>query len=278
MNELVGDLVHDPSSNLPPLSELLPEETAALKTRVDELVLNATEAAVVATDTDAENAILLLAIMRQHYDTIDAARVARKAPFLEAGRTVDAHYADIALPLVGPSPKQKFAGAYGELHARLDAYRRRQEAAAAEERQKLLAEARAQRQAAEAAELARIAAEQAQLAAANEAAYQQARREKAEAELAQRKAQDAAAQADARAETATTPQVIHSGYGPKATRRTTYRVEIVDLSQALRHCLKVDMHRIRDAVQQILDKQLRAGVKELPGCKILEDSVTTIRK
>jgi hypothetical protein len=278
MTDLTGDLVHDPSTNLPPLNVLLPEETGALKQRVDELVLNATEAAVVATEADAENATLLLAIMRQHYDTIDAARVERKAPFLEAGRTVDTHFADLAMPLVGPSPKQKMTGAYGELHSRLDAYRRRQEAAAQAERAKHLAEARAQRQAAEAAEHARIAAEQAQLAAQNEAAYQQARREKAEAELAARKAQDAAAQFDARAEAAEAPAVIHSGYGPKATRRTVYKVEIVDLSLALRHCLKVDQHRIRTAVQAILDAQLRAGVREFPGCTVVTDSITQVRK
>jgi hypothetical protein len=264
--------------NLPPLGEQLVLETIALETRIAERVASAQERAVVATEDDAEKATLLLAMMRELYGEVDAARTERKAPYLEAGRIIDAHYADLWFALVGPSPKQKLTGAYGELHARLDAYRKRQEAAAAAERQKLLAEARAQRQAAEAAEHARIAAEQAQLAATNEAAYQAARREEAEAELAARKAQDAAAQFEARAEAAEAPQVIHSGYGPKATRRTTYRVEIVDVSLALRHCLKVDMHKVRDAVQQILDRQLRAGVREFPGCKIIEDSATVVRK
>jgi hypothetical protein len=279
MNELTtGDLVHDPSSNLPPLPEQLIEETEELKARIAERVAAAQERAVVATEDDAEKATLLLAMCRELYGEIDAARVARKAPFLEAGRVCDAHFAELAFPLVGPSPKQKMTGAYGELHARLDAYRRRQEEAAQAERAKLLAEARAQRQAAEAAEQARIAAEQAQLAAKNEAAYQQARREKAEAELAQRKAADAAAQFDARAEAAEAPAVIHSGYGPKATRRTVYRVEITDLSLALRHCLKVDQHKVREAVQGIYDKQLRAGIKDLPGARIIEDSITQVRK
>jgi hypothetical protein len=139
-------------------------------------------------------------------------------------------------------------------------------------------EANRQREAAEAAERARLRAEQAQRAAVDKAAAEKARREKAEAELAQRKAADAAAQLDARAEAAEAPKVIHSGYGPKATRRTTFRVEIVDLSLALRHCLKVDQHKIRDAVQQILDRQLRAGVREFPGCTVVEDSITQVRK
>jgi hypothetical protein len=276
--EAHGDLVHDPSSNLPPLGELLPIETAELKARIAERVAAAQERAVVATEDDAEKATLHLAMMREDYQAAEQSRSERKAPFLEAGRIVDAHYAELLMPLVGPSPKQKMTGAYGELHSRLDAYRRRQEAAAAEERRKLLAEARAQRQAAEAAELARIAAEQAQLAAKNEAAYQAARRQKAEAELAARKAQDAAAQFDARADAAEAPAVIHSGYGPKATRRTVYRVEIVDLSLALRHALRVDQHKIREAVQGVYDKQLRAGVKDLPGAKIVEDSITQVRK
>jgi hypothetical protein len=264
--------------NLPPLAEQLREETVELKERAAELVLNVREHAVVATEDDAEKMTLLLAMIREHFETINAARQARKAPFLRDGRLVDEVFSDVWVPLVGPSPQQKFTGAYGEGHSRLDAYRRRQEAEAAAERQKLLAEARAQRQAAEAAEQARIAAEQAQLAAKNEAAYQAARREKAEAELEVRKAADAAVDLEARALNAEAPVVIHSGYGPRASRRTVLRVEIVDLSLALRHCLKVDQHKIREAVQAVCDRQLRAGVRDLPGCKIIEDSVTTIRK
>jgi hypothetical protein len=278
MNDLTGDLVHDPSSNLPPLAELLPEETAALKTRVDELVLNATEAAVVAGPDDAERATLLLAMMRECYEGIDAARVERKAPFLEAGRTVDSFYADLAFPLVGPSPKQRLQGAYGELHARLDAYRRRQEADAAAERRRLEDEARRQREAAETAERARRAAEEAQRRAATVAEAEKARREKVENELAARKAADSAAQFEARAAAAEAPQVIHSTYGPKAVRRTTWAVEITDLSLALRHALRVDQHRIRAAVQAVLDAQLRAGVREFPGCTVIEDSATVVRK
>jgi hypothetical protein len=265
--------------NLPPLGELLVEETQELRARIAEHVAAAQERAVVATEDDAEKATLQLAIMRELNTEADAARVARKAPYLEAGRQVDAHFADLVFPLVGPSPKQKMTGAYGELHARLDAYRRRHEAAAAAERQKLLAEARAQRDIAQQAERDRIAAEQEALAAKNEREYQRSRAAKLEAELAARKAADEAARLDARAEAAEAPAVIHSGYGPKATRRTVYRVEITDLSLALRHALRVDhQHKIREAVQAVCDRQLRAGVKDLPGCKIIEDSITQVRK
>jgi hypothetical protein len=31
-------------------------------------------------------------------------------------------------------------------------------------------------------------------------------------------------------------------------------------------------------VQQILDRQLRAGVREFPGCTVVEDSITQVRK
>jgi type IV secretory pathway VirB10-like protein len=273
LNELPG-IGH----NLPPLGEQLVLETIALETRIAERVASAQERAVVATEDDAEKATLLLAMMRELYGEIDAARIERKAPYLEAGRGIDAHFTELQLPLVGPSPKQKLTGAYGELHARLDAFRRRQEAEATAERRRLEEEARRQREAAEAAERARLQAEQAQRDAATQVEREKARRQKAEAELAQRKAQDAAAQFDARAAAAEAPQTIHSGYGPRASRRTVYRVEIVDLSLALRHCLKVDQHKIRDAVQAVYDRQLRAGVRELPGAKIIEDSITQVRK
>jgi hypothetical protein len=139
-------------------------------------------------------------------------------------------------------------------------------------------EARRQREAAETAERARHAAEEAQRRATTAAEAEKARRQKAENELAARKAADSAAQFEARAAAAETPAVIYSGYGPRASRRVVYRVEIVDLSLALRHCLKVDQHRIRESVQDIYNKQLRAGVRDLPGAKIIEDSVTTVRK
>jgi hypothetical protein len=264
--------------NLPPLGEQLVLETIHFETQIAERVASAQERAVVTTEDDAEKATLLLAMMRELYDQIDAARTERKAPYLEAGRIVDAHFTELQLPLVGPSPKQKLTGAYGELHARLDAYRKRQEAASAAERARLEAEARRQREAAEAAERKRREAEEAQRRAASEAEREKARRQKAEAELAARKAQDAAAQFDARAAAAEAPQVIHSGYGPRASRRTVLRVEIVDLSLALRHCLKVDQHKIREAVQAVYDRQLRAGVRELPGAKIITDSTTQVRK
>jgi hypothetical protein len=264
--------------NLPPLGEQLVLETIVLETHVAERVASAQERAVVATADDAEKATLLLAMMRELYDEIDAARTERKAPYLEAGRIIDAHYADLQFPLVGPSPKQRMAGAYGELHARLDGYRKRQEAEAAAERARLEAEARRQREAAETAERARRAAEEAQHRATTADEAEKARREKAENELAARKAADSAAQLEARAAAAEAPAVIHSGYGPKASRRVVYRVEIIDLSLALRHCLKVDQHKIREAVQAVYDRQLRAGVRELPGAKIITDSTTQVRK
>jgi hypothetical protein len=264
--------------NLPQLGEQLAEETAALRARADELVLNLKERAVVATPDDAEKMTLLLAMVREHYETINAARVERKAPYLRDGRIVDEHFSDLWAPLVGPSPTQKFAGAYGEGHARLDAYRRRVEAEAYRERMRLVDEARKQREAAAEAERKRLAAEQAQRAAVDKAAAEKARRQRAESELAARKAQDEAARLEARAEAATAPQIIHSGYGPKATRRAVFRVSIDDLSLALRHALRIDRHRIQEAVQEIYNKQLRAGVKELPGATIIEDSSTIVRK
>jgi murein DD-endopeptidase MepM/ murein hydrolase activator NlpD len=282
MNDLEQLLARDPpgiGDNFPPpesLAEHLAEETAALRARADELVLNLKERAVVATEDDAEKMTLLLAMVAEHSDVIEACRVERKAPYLADARIVDEHFGDLQFPLVG-NPRKK-GGAYAEGHARLDAYRRRQEAAALAERRRLEDEARKQREAAEAAERARLRAEQAQRDATDKAAAEKARREKAEAELAARKAADAAAQFDARAEAAEAPQVIHSGYGPRAARRVTHKVVIVDLSKALRHALRIDAHRVRECVQAIFEAQVRGGVRELPGADIVTDSTTVIRK
>ena len=297
--------------NQPPLEELLGEETTALQRRAYELIDHAGRA-VVTDDETAGKAAVIVKMMIDHGKKIDGAREERKRPFLEGGRTVDQHFHAIAEPLVGSDPKKKLGGAAAKVAAMVDAFRREQERKADEERRRLAEEARKQRLAAEAAERARQEAEERERRAAEEsarrireaeeaaaranskAAAEKAARERAAAE-AERKAQEAAARerqlqaeierrraqdaAAALARQAAEVKVapIDSGVGVKASGRKTYAAVITDLTVAIRHCRKVDEASVKEAVQKIYDKQVRAGVRDLPGANVIEDSATTFR-
>lgn len=299
--------------NEPPLAELLPEETAELQARARQLVDSAGRA-VVTDEEGAVKATLLAGMIKDHLSAIDEARETRKRPFLEAGRTVDAHFNGIAGQLASFDPKRRVIG--GPLHTVLglvDSYRRQKEAEAAAERRRLEEEARKQRAAAEAAAAAQREAEDrerrareeadrrvreaeaAARSAVNAAEKEKAQRQAAEAEAArqgeeraaQQRQLDAEIERRAREEEAarlerqaaeTVAAPINTGFGVKATRRTVWRVEIDDLKLALRHCLKVDEAALRACVQQVFDRQVKAGVRVLPGARVLEDSATTIRR
>lgn len=267
MSELAGIGHNQPPPQ--PLGEELADETLALRARADDLAAAARERAVVASDADAEAATLLLAQLRQCRDAIDDARVRRKAPFLTAGRAVDAFFGDLTGSVVT---------AAAELLSRVDAWRRAKEAAAEAERRRLAAEAAEERRKAAVAENARQAAEAKARAATDAAARETARRQAAEAVWREREAADKAALLEARAVEAEAPVVISSGYGPKASARITRRVEITDLSLALRHCLKINRHRIQEAVEAIYQAQVRAGIRELPGAKIEVTTQTIVRR
>jgi hypothetical protein len=290
------------NSGAAPLSELLTEETIGLATRADELVAAAGRAAVTDADT-AGRATTLAKMLKEHGKRIDETRVARKEPFLEDGRMVDRHFKSIAAPVTEAADK---------VVRLIDAFRREEEAKALAEQRRLAEEARKLREAAEASERARVAAEaqaqrerdeaqrkleQAQREAQanlDRAGREKADREAAEvraafdrenaaareralqAEIDRRKAQD---QADelARQAAATTAAPIASDYGFKASGRKVFTAEIVDLTAAIRHARKVDEASVREAVQKIFDRQVKAGVRDLPGATVTESSTTVIR-
>lgn len=310
MSDALNDLPPR-THNEPPLSELLPEETVALSSRAEQLADSAGRAVVTDDDT-ASKATLLAGMMKETLSDIDKARDARKRPFLEAGRMVDAHYHGIEARLAIYDQKRKLIG--GPLFhvvGLVDAYRIKKEAQLAAERRRLEEEARRQREAAEAAARAQREAEERERLAKEEAdrrvreaeeaarnatsllAREKARREAAEAtavrqreeaaardrqiaaEIEQRQRMDAANRLDREAnQTVATP--IRTGYGVSASRRTVWKVEIDDLTAAIRHCRKVDEATILAAVQQIYDRQVRAGVRSLPGARVVEDSITRI--
>lgn len=84
--------------NAAPLAEVLVEETAPLAQRAAALT-SAAGRAVVADDDTARRATLLIAQLRDCDTKLEAARKERKAPVLETGRTIDAHFNSIKGPL-----------------------------------------------------------------------------------------------------------------------------------------------------------------------------------
>lgn len=290
------------------LAEELVEETVDLKKRAEDLAASAGRCVVTDADT-AGKATLLAKMIRTHVQDIDARREERKRPFLEAGRTVDQHFANIASVIVQfDAKKRPIGGPLFDVLQKIDGYQREQERKAAEERRRLEEEARKQREAAEAAERARREAEERERraaeeaarkvreaeeaarragdkAAAAEAARKRAEQEKAEAEARQRRMQQeleaerAREQAAALERQAAAVQAgpVDTGYGVKATRRTVRVGTIVDLKKALAHALKVDEAAIRTAVQGVVDRQIKAKVAAFPGVEITEQSSTVIR-
>lgn len=312
LDEILNTPARGIGDNNPPLTELLADETAELKKRSDELVAGAGRCVVTDADT-AKRAVLLAGMMTDHGKKIEAAREERKRPFLEGGRTVDAHYAALKAPLVGNDPKGKLGGAAAEVVAKADAWRREEDRRVAEERRRLEDEARAAREAQEAAQRAQREAEEASRRAAAEAerriraaeeearkagdraAEEKARRERAEADAERRRAETAAEarriadEIDAKAETdriaalerqaaATVAKPIDTGLGVKAFGRAVWTGKITDLKLALRHAMKVEPAAIETAVQGVLDRQVRAKVRIFPGAEISEDTTTRIHK
>jgi hypothetical protein len=283
-----------PDHNAPPertLAEALVEETATLKTRAEALLAGAARAIEALrapltpdeplriTDRDtAERATLLAGMMIDHSKQIEAARLERGAPFLSAWRTVNRHFEQLRERLIGADPKRQ-GGEAGRLKGLVEDFYAEEERKAEAERRRLEAEARRAAEAAAQAERDRLAAE----AAAREAALkgdvtaalaQSGARVEAEVRENQL-AGDARRLSQQAAETRAVP--INTGFGVAAHRTTRYKVEITNLGVALRYAKKVNEPAIRAAVQEIYDRQARAGVRVLPGANVVPDRGMSIR-
>jgi predicted ribosome quality control (RQC) complex YloA/Tae2 family protein len=283
-----------PDHNAPPektLAEALVEETAPLKARAEALLAGAARAIEAlrtplapddplrVTDRDtAERVTLLAGMMIDHGKQIEAARVERGAPFLASTRTVNGHFQRLRADLVGVDPKVT-GGEAKHLKGLVDDFYAEEERKAEAERRRLEAEARRAAEAAAAAERDRLAAE----AAAREAALKgdvttalAQSGARVEAEVRQNQlAGDARRLSQQAAETRAVP--INTGYGVAAHRTTRYKVEITNLRVALLHAKKLNEPAIRAAVQDIYDRQARAGVRVLPGANVVPDRGMSIR-
>lgn len=294
--------------NMPPLAERLIAETEELKERSTALAASASRAKVTDDDT-AGKAVLLVGMIKDHRRALESRREAEVRPYLDGQRTVNAHFAGlVSITTFLDSKGKVIGGPEHDLLKMIDAHRREQERKAEEERRRLVEEARKQREIAEAAERERRVAEErrareaeeanrrireaeeAARRAGDQAAAEAVARERAEAaaraaeeraqamlrEMEATKAARDAAELEERAQAVKTAQV-DSGYGVKAGGRTVTTGVITDFKKALAWAVKFDAAHVQAAVQQLVDRQVRAKNHNIPGVEIKTDTATYIR-
>lgn len=237
---------------------------------------------------DEETASLtadLIKDMTSHLKTVEATREAKKAPFLEGGRVVDAVFKGVADPLDKAKRavnrrltlwQQKVAEA--ERRAREEEARkaREEEERVRREAEEKAAKARAEAEAAARAE--REAREKADREAAARAAAEKAAKRR-EAEAAEKEAQRAAAQT-VRTERAAGAKDAdlsrqRGALGATASLRTVWDFrdldrETLDL-EALRH------HLPMDGIEKAVRSFIRAGGRSLRGVEIIETTDTVVK-
>lgn len=173
--------------------------------------------------------------------------------------------------------------------AEIEAQRQRDEAAAQARREREEAEERiraaedAARRAGDAAAAERAARERAEQDARDraEAGRREAEDREARAALvaAQIERQQAADQHDALLRQAAAVQAapVATDLGVKAHGRQEWDFEILSETDAFRHAAKLDPVTIREAVETVIRRQIRAGVRTIPGCRVFSRTVSTIR-
>jgi hypothetical protein len=218
-------------------------------------------------------------MMLDHCKTIEAARVARKQPYLDAGRTVDLHFARLRDELAGNDPK-RLDGEAARVKGLVDRFFDEEDRKAEAERREI--EESAQRKAEEAAAAQRTREEaerrerQATLAGDVRGALS-ASGPRLDAEIRERQLQEEA-QRLANQAVLTRVAPIDTGFGVKAHRKVNYKPVIKDWNLAIRHARKTNEAAMREFVQNIYDRQVRAGARALPGADIVEDRQTIIRR
>jgi len=267
--------------NRGPELEDLPEEwTRDLRTHTNVLVEQAA-AAYVNDEASLQQCVLLAGLIRDHIKLIDKEREETKAPYLAKCREIDNRYKDIeALLVLRDSKHRAISGPLVEVVGRVDNWRREQERIQQEEQRRIEAELERKREEQRQAEQARLAEERRlaeQARKQNEAIDAEARaaREQAEREEAQRQIEINRLERQATA--AAAPKPIRNVYGVSAHRRPVYRVQITDLTAAMRHARKLNPTALEAVVKQIYEAQVRAGVRDLPGATVTADSSTVIR-
>lgn len=251
--------------NKPPLEEIIPAEFRALLTRDKADFLEVLERNVAAADrataTDDETlgkCADLVGNFRKIINHINAIHKEAKEPHLLAGRLVDAEKNSLLESVNAAKAKVEQIG---------NAFVAKREAERKAERDRIAAEERAAADRAAEAERQREEAEararEAEQNAANKRELNKARRhaDKA-AELAQQEQERAALLAVA----APNNQPVRSDTGSTVSGKQEWKSEVTDYAAAFDAVS--DNPKVREAIDKAVAGLVRAGKRELPGCRI----------
>lgn len=259
LDNLPGSIGHnEPPDDITILRDRLAEEAKPLLRRRDELLAGVDRAPLEIEDEIVCGKVAdLVKLVTACHKAAEGQRIARKEPFLESGRAVDGFFKGITDPL---EKARKL------LDQRLTAYQRRK---AEEERRRREEEARRQR---EEAERARQEAEARAAALKNEADLRAAIAAEEQAKQAQ--ADAAAAQKAAEAKAAELSR-SRGDLGAVASLRTYW--DFSDLVRAELDLEALRPHLPQDALEKAVRSFIRAGGRELRGCRIFENATTSVR-
>lgn len=197
--------------------------------------------ATVTNEEEAGRAAALVKVFMEIGKAVDAKRTELKAPYLAAGKRIDASFS--TLVDAADKAKKKMLGM-------IDGFMREQH---------------------------RIA-EEARLRAEKEARDKAAAAAKAEAEGRISEAARLQSQADAATEVAENieaPTQVRSSYGQVASTRAVWKFQIMDAKKLPK---EVTQHpKVREAIETVIAQMVRGGTREMTGVKIYETQSTVVR-
>lgn len=256
MHGKIGD--NRPPDDVDPLTGRLAEEYADLKHAAEQLDIEAS----VHYDGPIENDLTagrytdFIGTLHTHIKLAEKHRVGEKEPFLVAGRTVDAWFKAITEPLQKADKvvnerlrAYQIRKANEERHAREEIARRERE--------------RAEQEATEAARLAAAVTDEHQLEQAVQA-EELARLAAEEADRAKKEAEVKAAE-------------ISRTSGNRAQSSLTTFWDFSDLDRKILDLEILRSHIPLDALEKAVRAYIRAGGRELRGCRIFENYRTQVR-
>lgn len=250
-------LSNNPPADANPLRDRLAEESTTLLARRDELLNGAARVpATVEDDETAGKVADFIKLTTACIKSAEALRVGRKEPFLESGRIVDGFFKAVTDPL----DKMKRG-----IEARLTVWQRFK----AEEERRVRQEA--ERVAREAAEAAAAAARAAELAVQDERLLNAAIEAAARAKQAQA---DAVVAEKAAAVKPAELSRTRGEVGAVASLRTFW--DFTDLERDTLDLETLRQHLPADALEKAVRSFVKAGGRQLRGCRIFENTATRV--
>lgn len=255
--ETVGDIIAGLGDNRPPPIEVLRDELEAenepLLRRKDELLGAVARVPAIESDDVAGRVADLVKMITACAKNTDAARVARKEPFLEGGRAVDGYFKARILDPLDKAKKGVEAKLGVYLRSKADRERRARE---------------------EADRAARQAAQDAADQAAKAAEAMRTEKDLDKAMDLARQAEEATAQAAAATKAATAKPAEMSrtrgDAGALGSLRTFFDFDPLTLNRAELDLEALRQHLPTDALDKAIRSFIRAGGRDLRGVRIYE--------